>query len=346
MSPQFNTLCQESTLYDAWNTVKSKGSAGGIDGMTIEDFNKDKIRQIQQLKEELLKGSWKPQPYLQISIPKTKDPSEKRIWGMAVVRDKIVQQAVRSIIEPRFERLFLPNSYAFCHSLLKYFHKYHKNHYSNLVEKMKNMNEVVQSFKLWKSSAKTTHDDFMQKLIGHEPQVAIRYWNSIRELFSDDDIGFDKREHQGASDIVNSMLNYGYAILYVRVWQALLAARLNPFDSIIHAHQEGKPTLVYDTVEIFRSQVVDSVVISLIQKGQDLSMTKMSINRQDTPTLRKIWESTRTRMKFSVFECMLADIQYQSMCKRLARLVVRREDWVYLSIMYRMLCTHRIHSSR
>ena len=105
----------------------------------------------------------------------------------------------------------------------------------------------------------------MQKLVGHEAQIAIHYWDYIRELMKDDDVGFERREHQGASDIVNSMLNYGYAILYTRVWQALLAAHLNPFDSLIHARQDGKPTLVYDMVEIFRSQVVDRVVISLVQ---------------------------------------------------------------------------------
>ena len=41
MPTQFNTLCQEATLYDAWNVVKSKGSAGGVDGVTIEEFNKE-----------------------------------------------------------------------------------------------------------------------------------------------------------------------------------------------------------------------------------------------------------------------------------------------------------------
>ena len=68
------------------------------------------------------------------------------------------------------------------------------------------------------------------------------------------------------------MLNYGYAILSVRVCQALLAAQLNPYESIIHAPRNGKPTLVYDVMEIFRSQVVDRVVISLVQKGQDLEI--------------------------------------------------------------------------
>lgn len=85
MPTQFNTLCQESTLYEAWNTVKSKGSAGGIDGVTIQEFNQDKIKQIKLLQEELQIGAWKPQPYLQVSIPKTKGPNEMRTLGMAVV---------------------------------------------------------------------------------------------------------------------------------------------------------------------------------------------------------------------------------------------------------------------
>ncbi len=158
------------------------------------------------------------------------------------------------------------------HVLLKYFNKYHKAHYPQLQPKMEMMEKTVADYKSWKKVAKAKDEGFMQKLLSHESQVAIRYWDYIRELFSDDKVNFEKREHQGARDVVNSMLNYGYAILYVRVWQSLLAARLNPFDSLIHVHREGKPTLVYDMVEIFRSQVVDRVVISLVQKGHDLEV--------------------------------------------------------------------------
>ena len=42
----------------------------------------------------------------------------------------------------------------------------------------------------------------------------------------------------------------------------------------------------------------------------------------------KLLESIGTRMNDSVFECMLTDVQYNSMCKQLAKIVVRREDWV------------------
>jgi CRISPR-associated endonuclease Cas1 len=68
------------------------------------------------------------------------------------------------------------------------------------------------------------------------------------------------------------MLNYGYAILYVRVWQALLSAKLNPYDSVVHVSQSNKPTFVYDVVELFRSQVVDRIVISMVQKGVELNL--------------------------------------------------------------------------
>lgn len=158
------------------------------------------------------------------------------------------------------------------HALLKYFNKYHKSHYPQLQPKMVMMEDVAEKFKEWKKQIKPVDEEFMKGLIGHEAQVAIRYWDYIRELFSDDNVSFLQREHQGAKDLVNSMLNYGYAILYVRVWQALLAAKLNPFESLIHVKREGKPTLVYDMIEIFRSQVVDRVVISLVQKGQELEI--------------------------------------------------------------------------
>lgn len=158
------------------------------------------------------------------------------------------------------------------HALLKYFNKYHKSHYPQLQTKMEMMDEAAEKFKQWRKHAKPADEGFMKNLVGHEAQVAIRYWDYLRELFSDDEVGFERREHKGATDLVNSMLNYGYAILYVRVWQALLAARLNPYESLIHVRQEAKPTLVYDMVEVFRSQVVDRIVISLVQKGQDLEM--------------------------------------------------------------------------
>ena len=113
MPTQFNTLCQIPRLHLAWGLVKMKGSAGGIDGVTIQEFDKVKRTEIQRLSEELKAGKWKPQPDLEIEIAKTKSPDEVRKLGMTAVRDKIVQHAIKSIIEPRYEKIFLGNSYGY-----------------------------------------------------------------------------------------------------------------------------------------------------------------------------------------------------------------------------------------
>jgi group II intron reverse transcriptase/maturase len=113
MPAQLNALCQIPRLYLAWNTVKAKGAVGGIDGISILEFEKEKRKEIPKLAEQLKAGSWKPQPYLEIEVKKTKDPDEIRKLGMTAIRDKIVQHAIKSIIEPRYEKIFLGNSYGY-----------------------------------------------------------------------------------------------------------------------------------------------------------------------------------------------------------------------------------------
>lgn len=236
---------------------------------------------------------------------------QNTLWAIQAGADTLLRNTIAlGIIEGKIKNQ---------HALLKYFNKYHKSHYPYLQLKMVMMEEVAANFKKWRKQARPTDEDFMQKLLGHEAQVAIRYWDYIRELFSDDNVHFENREHQGAKDLVNSMLNYGYAILYVRVWQALLAAHLNPFDSLIHAHREGKPTLVYDMIEIFRSQVVDRIVISLVQKGQDLEVRNGLLTDKTRQLLVKlVMERLARYEKYQGQEMKMENIILQQ-CKLLAK---------------------------
>ena len=191
---------------------------------------------------------------------------EETLWlKQASVSSELRMRIALSIITGKLKNQF---------NLIKYFHKYHKNVYSSLADKFQTMKEWMERFKEFQKECDLNSPQFVVQLMGYESQAAIRYWAYIRELFIDDNISFEKREHKGATDIVNCMLNYGYGILYVRVWQALLSAKLNPYDSIIHVPQAGKPTLVYDVVELFRSQVVDRIVISMVQKGMGLTLNK------------------------------------------------------------------------
>ena len=109
--------------------------------------------------------------------------------------------------------------------------------------------------------------------------------------------------------MVNSLLNYGYAILYARIWRAVLFRKLNPTESIIHAPQPGKPTFVYDIIELFRVQAVDRVVISLIQKKEPLSLHQGLLD-EDTKKLlvQNLAERMNRYEEYRGKECRLCDI--------------------------------------
>ena len=107
----FNQLCSNTLLLRAWSLVKQKGSCGGIDGVTIAEFDECLGKNINKLISELKNKSWKPEPYLQIKIPKKQN--EKRSLGLLSIKDKIIQQAIKLLIEPKFEKLFKKNSYGY-----------------------------------------------------------------------------------------------------------------------------------------------------------------------------------------------------------------------------------------
>lgn len=79
----------------------------------------------------------------------------------------------------------------------------------------------------------------------------------------------------------------------------MLAAQLNPYDSVLHSRQAGKPTFVYDFIEIFRAQAVDRVVISMIQKNEPLEINEGRLSEDTRKLLAKnITERLYKREKF------------------------------------------------
>lgn len=206
-------------------------------------------------------------------------------------------------------------------NLIKYFHKYHKGIAGVLAEKY---SEATQ--RLEKSIDQVKHfdlkvSDYASALMAIEAVGANLYWGYVRLLISDDGVEFEKRERQGATDLVNSLLNYGYAILYARVWQALLVAQLNPMASVIHVRQTGKPTFVFDVVELFRAQAVDRVVISLIQKGEPLTMDKTLLSESTRNLLiRNVLERLNRYEKYRGEEMKFCKI-IQQQAKEIARYV-------------------------
>ena len=101
-----------SNLKAAWQRVKANRGGGGVDKMSITDFDKDADVRLEKLSEALRTNTYKPLPVRRTYIPKL-GSSEKRPLGIPTIIDRIVQTAVRNVIEPIFEHEFDPGSYGF-----------------------------------------------------------------------------------------------------------------------------------------------------------------------------------------------------------------------------------------
>lgn len=212
-------------------------------------------------------------------------------------------------------------------NLVKYFHKYHKDTSDTLKQKYA---EIMPKLKALVAEVKALagNANYAAGLISLEAQAAELYWGYIRELIQDDGANFTHRERHGATDLVNCMLNYGYAILYARIWQAVLHRKMNPTLSVIHAPQPGKPTFVYDIIELFRTQAVDRVVISLIQKKEPLKLQQGMLDRDTKKLLvRNLAERINRYETYRGDECRLCDI--------ISRQVKEIADYIDKGIQYK-----------
>ena len=111
------------TLSLAWQKVRSNAGACGVDGITIEAFEKDSERRLLVVNEHLKRGSYQPKPVKRVRIPKP-GSNQTRPLGIPTVIDRVVQQAVRMVLEPIYEHGFAGHSYGFrpgrsCHDALR-----------------------------------------------------------------------------------------------------------------------------------------------------------------------------------------------------------------------------------
>lgn len=102
----------ERTLELAWEKVKSNAGACGVDGITIARFAKDSPSRLLAVKEQIERGDYQPKPVKRVWIEKP-GSAEKRPLGIPTVTDRVVQAAVRMVIEPIFENRFAKHSYGF-----------------------------------------------------------------------------------------------------------------------------------------------------------------------------------------------------------------------------------------
>jgi RNA-directed DNA polymerase len=101
-----------ANLLAALKKVAKNGGAAGVDHVTIEDFEKRRDEHLEDIHGQLRQGVLKPQMIRRKFIDKP-GTTEKRPLGIPTVRDRVVQGALRHVLEPIFEKEFAEHSYGF-----------------------------------------------------------------------------------------------------------------------------------------------------------------------------------------------------------------------------------------
>lgn len=101
----------EKTLLAAWQRVAKNGGSAGVDKVSVNRFKGHASEYLKELSEELRAGRFRPQPVRRVHIPKA--GGKTRPLGIPTVKDRIVQTALKMVLEPIFENEFHPSSYGF-----------------------------------------------------------------------------------------------------------------------------------------------------------------------------------------------------------------------------------------
>jgi RNA-directed DNA polymerase len=125
------------TLAIAWTKVRANKGAAGVDGQRVDRFAAQADDYLSELSVALREGTYRPQAVKRVEIPK--GDGKTRPLGIPTVKDRIVQQAVRLVIEPIFESAFCDGSYGFrpergCHDALREVDRRLEEGYTHVVD--------------------------------------------------------------------------------------------------------------------------------------------------------------------------------------------------------------------
>jgi len=98
-------------VWEAYRKVKENRGAAGVDGQSLEDFERDLANNLYKLWNRMTSGSYFPPPVLAVEIPKA-DGGRRRL-GVPTVSDRIAQMVVKRAFEPAVEPYFHPDSYGY-----------------------------------------------------------------------------------------------------------------------------------------------------------------------------------------------------------------------------------------
>ena len=104
-------VCQRSNLEEALRRVRANRGSPGIDGITVDGLVEHLKQHWPAIREQLLQGTYQPQPVKRVEIPKP-DGGVRKL-GIPTALDRFIQQAVLQVLQKRWDPTFSPSSYGF-----------------------------------------------------------------------------------------------------------------------------------------------------------------------------------------------------------------------------------------
>lgn len=105
------------------------------------------------------------------------------------------------------------------------------------------------------------------QMIGYEGFASKNYFKGISLITKDNDIKFISRNRQPPKDEFNSLLSYGYTLLFYEVYNAIVLSGLNPYAGSIHQDRVNHPALASDLMEEWRAVIIDSMVLNAVSRN-------------------------------------------------------------------------------
>lgn len=109
--------------------------------------------------------------------------------------------------------------------------------------------------------------DDLDQLRGYEGVAAARYFPALGQLVTVTEFQFSQRSRRPPKDAANALLSFGYTLLHNNVLSMILVEGLNPYLGNLHRSDRKETHLAFDLIEEFRSPIVDSLVMTVINQG-------------------------------------------------------------------------------
>ncbi len=174
-------------------------------------------------------------------------------------------------IERQREQFRKGDDEIFCHELSKSFitgkiknsqvllRRYNRNKNSEKVE------EIIKELKQY--HLKVCSAESIEQMLGFEGNASKIYFKALGIMVKDE-FHFTKRTRQPPKDPFNSLLSFGYTLLTYEIYTALINKGLHPYAGFMHQIRKGHPALASDLIEEWRPVIIDSLVMSLVQKEE------------------------------------------------------------------------------